>query len=369
MIASMPSKLSGSPEDSSKHESKAKRKLAAEPEIEIDLKAAEPPSKKTKRKAEKLSKAGLPDRKPLTPAPSDSTSAKQATNGKEHGIWIGNLSFTTTKDDLTDFFTTKSDITASQITRVNLPTSESDRKETHRHRTQNRGFAYVDFDSAATLNKALKLTETLLSGRKVLIKDSSDYTGRPKKSTDETEAVIEASTKAGHPPNRRVFIGNLSFETTQQDVRAHLGQCGEIVKIDLCTFEDSGKCKGFGFIDFKELDSAISAVRGWVEVAAEEEDEDAPGTDDGISRRPRRKSVKILNGRPIRFQFAEDSYTRYKKRYKGGIKENDRVVLINDLPSDAVRPVSRNAAVAGDTSVAHRTGQIMESRAQKTTFA
>lgn len=373
-------------------EIRLKRKLEDAPEIEIDLQAAEPASKRAKRKAEKLSQRALTAAEE-TKLPSSTESSlhpsrvalqsgnppeKKPTKISEHGIWMGNLSFTTTKDDILNFMTTKSNITSSQISRVNLPTTEGDRKVTHKHRSQNRGFAYIDFDGTDTLAKALKLSETLLNGRKVLIKDSSDFAGRPSKSTDETQALIEASTKAGHPPNRRVFIGNLSFEITEQDVRAFLSQCGEIIKVDLCTFEDSGKCKGFGFVDFKELDAAISAVRGWVEVKAEEDDSEE---ETAVRKRPRKKAVKILNGRPIRSQFAEGPVTRYNKRYgkqgTEGSKAQPAVASTADQPADQtlsepalVQPAVRRsrAAPAPDPSVAHRTGQIIQSQGQKIVF-
>ena len=82
------------------------------------------------------------------------------------------------------------------------------------------------------------------------------------------------------------IVGNMSFKTGEDDVWAQFEKCGEIEWVKVATFEDTGKCKGFGWVKFKEPEAAAWAVKGFVKIkeAVETEedfrDEVAGGDDD-----------------------------------------------------------------------------------------
>ena len=122
-------------------EESRKRKFD-ETELEVDINAPEPPSKKALRKAKKARTAGSEEAEPAN----EEADLKRL-NGLEgerskFGVWIGNLSFTTTKKDLYKYLFTNKDfpLPAEQITRIHVPAG------TDRH-AQNKGFAYVDLAS------------------------------------------------------------------------------------------------------------------------------------------------------------------------------------------------------------------------------
>ncbi|KAF9138020.1 hypothetical protein BG015_002531 [Linnemannia schmuckeri] len=165
----------------------------------------------------------------------------------EYGIWIGNLSFLTTDKALRHFFRN----VGADITRVNMPTGSGYNKK------GNKGFAYVDFSSAEGQEAAIKLSESELDGRKVLIKSSKSYEGRPAVSK---AAAQEKSLKQKHPVSPTLFVGNLSFQSTREGLQKLFEDCGEIRKVRLATFEDSGKCKGFAYIDYMAPESATAAL-------------------------------------------------------------------------------------------------------------
>lgn len=311
--------------DHSSSEKQLKRKRAEQvEELEIDINAAEPPSKKQLRKAKKgktpAAKADSSDninsesKAPTTNDDQDTantnttTSASQPKNPNhtrsKHGIWIGNLTFATTKDELLKFITGDTDhpIDKDNVTRLNLPNGP-----TRAGKPQNKGFAYIDFTDETTLNHALNLSEKLFNGRRVLIKNATSFEGRPSATKEEIAA--------GKPASRRIFVGNLSFDTTSEDIEKHFGPCGKIAKVQVATFEDSGKCKGYAWVEFEQLPAAESAIRGWVEQpikGKESKDDDAEGQGD---LRKRRVWLKKMDGRALRMEFAEDATTRYNKRY------------------------------------------------------
>ena len=319
---------------------KRKRDEILVEELEVDVTAPEPPSKKALRKAKKgkaipsstAARSTVPEKHEsdsYEELPANSAPAKRS----EHGIWIGNLPWTATKPHLRDFLTKDTDITEDMITRIHLPAPSEATTVAPRQRIkpQNKGFAYVDFSKASAVAKALTLSETLLTGRRILIKDSKSFEGRPEKAKEEDPLT----TYSGKPPSKRIFLGNLGFDTTKEDLEEHFSRCGEIVDVHVATFEDSGKCKGYAWVDFEEQKAGEAAVRGWVNYEEKEDDDEEDeddGSEDAKQDKPERKQkskprkwwVNKLKGRPLRMEFAEDKAVRYKKRYgKEGTARKD----------------------------------------------
>lgn len=51
----------------------------------------------------------------------------------------------------------------------------------------------------------------------------------------------------------RIYVGNLSFSLGQDDITRHMQSFGaKVVKVDIVTDRDTGKSKGFGFVDVTE---------------------------------------------------------------------------------------------------------------------
>lgn len=324
---------------------KRKRDQSPAAEIEVDVTAPEPPSKKALRRAKKGKATSVPA-KSETPAidvattttelASDENAKPLTTQSKRsvYGIWIGNLPWTATKLDIRNFLIKDTDITEQMITRLHMPPPSKSSIAASRqiNKPQNQGFAYVDFSNESALTEALALSEKLLTGRRVLIKDSKSFEGRPEKPQEDGVAIMQA----GRPPSKRIFVGNLGFDTTQQTLQDHFACCGEILDVYVATFEDTGKCKGYAWIEFSELKAGEAAVRGWVHF----EDKDSLGNEDEeiaaaladqpkskMKHKPRKWWVNKLGGRPLRMEFAEGKDVRYKKRYgkDGSVRKGDVV--------------------------------------------
>ncbi|KAI1611630.1 nucleolin [Exophiala viscosa] len=61
--------------------------------------------------------------------------------------------------------------------------------------------------------------------------------------------------------SRSVFVGNIPFNLSEENIVKILSYAGTVVKFRLMTNPDTGKSKGFGFADFQDADSAANAVR------------------------------------------------------------------------------------------------------------
>ena len=104
-----------------------------------------------------------------------------------------------------------------------------------------------------------------------------------------------------------------------EDLENHFQICGPVLDIKMATFEDSGKCKGYAWVEFEQLYSAESAMRGWVEV------DDMEAETKANKGAKKRVWVSRIEGRKLRMEYAEDKTTRYNKRFgKGAHAKEDR---------------------------------------------
>ncbi|KAG7289675.1 hypothetical protein NEMBOFW57_006050 [Staphylotrichum longicolle] len=383
-------------EDHDASASSKKRKTALD-EIEVDLSLPEPPSKKARRA---LKKGKTLPAKPTSDdeegSDKEDGKPKEGKKKKEkerspYGVWIGNLRFTVTKPELRQWLVDNSGgaITDDAITRVHMPTTKQAAGPGPKKAPENRGFAYVDFATFEANVAAIALSETEWYRRKLLIKDSKSFEGRPKKEEPEpvgpdgTNKAKGGSSETAPAANRstKIFVGNLSFNVTEDDLHAHFEKCGKIRWIKVATFEDSGKCKGYGWVNFEDADAAAWAVKGFVKVRetvetledfmdvdedgskpAEAEEEKADGSDssdsdsesgsdsdDSDSNKKKKKKetapapkkpttaskkpprirtrkwwVNQLLGRTLKIELAEDDQTRYNKRFRKGGKSQQQ---------------------------------------------
>lgn len=63
-------------------------------------------------------------------------------------------------------------------------------------------------------------------------------------------------------PNPRLFVGGLAWEATDEDLRAAFAEYGEIVSASVLRYPDTGRSKGFGFVEFQTTEEAEKAKAG-----------------------------------------------------------------------------------------------------------
>ena len=64
---------------------------------------------------------------------------------------------------------------------------------------------------------------------------------------------------------KNIFVGNLSFDATEHAVRALFEEYGAVERVSLITDRDTGRAKGFGFVEMavsSEADKAIEGLNG-----------------------------------------------------------------------------------------------------------
>src|ERR1700749_4029205 len=62
-----------------------------------------------------------------------------------------------------------------------------------------------------------------------------------------------------------IFVGNLSYQTTQEDLQQAFSQYGGVERVNIVTDRDSGQPRGFAFVEMTErrdAETAISQLNG-----------------------------------------------------------------------------------------------------------
>ena len=62
--------------------------------------------------------------------------------------------------------------------------------------------------------------------------------------------------------SKRIYVGNLPYSATEQEVRELFEQYGEVIAVNLINDRQTGQPRGFGFVEMGDDDSdaAISAL-------------------------------------------------------------------------------------------------------------
>ncbi|MBC8426171.1 RNA-binding protein [bacterium] len=83
----------------------------------------------------------------------------------------------------------------------------------------------------------------------------------------------------------KIYVGNLNFRSTEDEIRNLFGQYGQVDDVALITDRDTGRPRGFGFVEMPEDDSARKAIE---EMNGKEVDGRALTVNEARPREPRR---------------------------------------------------------------------------------
>ena len=60
--------------------------------------------------------------------------------------------------------------------------------------------------------------------------------------------------------NQKLFIGNILYEVTSEDLKALFSEAGEVVDAVVIMDRGTGRSKGFGFVEMKTAEQAKKAI-------------------------------------------------------------------------------------------------------------
>ena len=61
--------------------------------------------------------------------------------------------------------------------------------------------------------------------------------------------------------NTKLFVGNLSFKTTEAELEEAFSKSGTVVSVAIPTDRETGRKRGFGFVEMETKEMADAAVK------------------------------------------------------------------------------------------------------------
>jgi RNA recognition motif-containing protein len=59
----------------------------------------------------------------------------------------------------------------------------------------------------------------------------------------------------------KLYVGNLPFQMTQQELESLLGQLGQVESVNIITDRETGQPRGFAFVEMATSEDAQAAIR------------------------------------------------------------------------------------------------------------
>ena len=190
-------------------------------------------------------------------------------------IYVGGLSWGVDEAALREFFTSYGEITGCRII-------------TDRESGKSKGYGYVDFADIKSATASLEKHEAEWEGRYLKVSYSqpkaprSDFGGSAGVRTPQKNFQEELSEES-----TTVFVANLPFEAGEDQVWEAFSEFGKVSNVRLPKNPEDDRPKGFGYVEFLEIEDAKKAV------------EQGRG-DDGITIGERRTRIDFAGAKPPR---------------------------------------------------------------------
>jgi RNA recognition motif-containing protein len=60
---------------------------------------------------------------------------------------------------------------------------------------------------------------------------------------------------------KKLYVGNLPFSSTEDDIRSAFEQHGAVASVNVITDRETGRPRGFAFVEMEEASAAEDAIR------------------------------------------------------------------------------------------------------------
>ncbi|XP_013101944.1 ribonucleoprotein RB97D [Stomoxys calcitrans] len=143
-------------------------------------------------------------------------------------LFLGGLSPNSTEDSLRSFYRQFGEILDVTIRR-------------HPMTGRSRGFGFITYADTSCVDKAQAARPHVVDGKAI---DSKRVRNEPK---------LMGS-------GRKVFVGGLKDVHDEQSLRDHFQQFGKVMGVRILVDKNTGRGRGFGYVEFEDYDSADKAV-------------------------------------------------------------------------------------------------------------
>jgi multiple RNA-binding domain-containing protein 1 len=168
-------------------------------------------------------------------------------------IYVKNLNFATSEDQLRDTF--KKHVTVRAV-KIPLKAAPIRRGEEQSTKFLAMGFGFVECDSDASVRKALKVLQgTVLDGHALELKRSS----KPLVGSGGSDKTIKTPKAPKGKNPTKIMCRNVPFQATRKEILQLFGSFGQLKKVRLPRKFD-GQHRGFAFCEFLTTQEAQAAM-------------------------------------------------------------------------------------------------------------
>lgn len=175
-------------------------------------------------------------------------------------VYVGNLSWSTTQSELQDHMST-----AGEVIRADIILGYDGRSK---------GCAVVEYGTVEEANNAVaSLNDTELGGRPIFVREDREAEGGGGAKSggaksgggaggDTSGGVAKGGGgggRRGGGGSRTVYVGNLAYEVSWQDLKDHMRTAGDVVHAEIMAMHD-GRSKGCGIVEFATPEGASAAI-------------------------------------------------------------------------------------------------------------
>lgn len=226
-------------------------------------------------------------------------------------VYVGNLSWRTSWQDLKDHFKEAGNVVYADVLRE--PGSD-----------RSKGCGIVEFETPEEAARAIRdLHNTVIDGRQVFVREDREdkelqtylksdpaaaaereRRAPPRRAPRAAPQPREHAAPEGEEgaPGRRVFVQNLPFECTWQELKEHMCVAGNVIHADVLRGHD-GRSRGCGIVEYETAEEAANAIATMDRselngrpVLVREDREDKPARSAPAPRAPRGGNVGGYQG-------------------------------------------------------------------------
>lgn len=121
---------------------------------------------------------------------------------------------------------------------------------------RSRGCAHVDFANRLAMEKAVQDFNGVTVGLRYISICEANL-----KKEDASRGVAPSESEDGSMGRRRLFVGNLPYEVTEEQLRLGFAKFGRIKHVRLAQWNHTQNKKGFGYVEYEQKSFALDCVK------------------------------------------------------------------------------------------------------------
>jgi len=168
-------------------------------------------------------------------------SSEDATNAQSRRVYVGNIPWDVAWQDLKDHMRQAGEVLFAEV--LKNPDGRS------------KGCGIVEFSEPSEAKEAISLlNDSELNGRMIFVREDRENANASAMHDSEGDAAPTNNSVTS------VYVGNVSFECSWQDLKDHMRQAGNVDQANILHFED-GRSKGCAIVTYQKPHDAQRAIR------------------------------------------------------------------------------------------------------------